>query len=802
MSCSLPADISIHCDGEHLILPSELAEDDIAAIRKHKAEILKNLRDSQMNAAGFYTTLPGSLLRELQAAQWVSLKIETTAPTQFSGATRVSADTHVGSTEWRSYRAANPGTRINTNPRLRVLSVHIPMLGTCAWDLDALSSDARQRLLNAVLDKKIVIAHNAGLDLSWLFLETAGRPAFVLDTMLLIRQVRPETLLRLYMFSLHGDEDSQARCKKLIIQENGGPSASLDWTAECLNASTPDSSYQQHTSWGVSILSAQHRQHAANTVTLPLRILKFLFPDVGIDQMQSLIDHRYPWYIPFSRSLVRLAEAHVRGIPFDADAAEKLNSDLTASLVQAADDLVQYPEFAQLHDQLLDPDAGETAAQKDALAEYVKKNDIALTQMSAPLTTKQAGKDEKVRSLPAWKLLHAIQKNKSRLRVVQHYLKAAAFDGRVHSLVTFEAATGRTISNAPTVQNIPRDPRFRGLIKARRGSLILSADYAAIELRIAAVLAERAVSDVREKVAQGQIDNWFMVQVMKGLNETEPLRCPPEPDRFSMDWLEHAIPSVAQRVLRREVQTMAAVFQRDLDPHIVTALDMAKRQRKIEFIGSPIAWLDTQDQQSREKLKIRLHDNRQKAKTSNFGLLYGMNGDGLYNHGVENYGLSWSREEACQARNAWFQLYPEFRLWHWWTKLLQYRSIPKAKCLVWDSFQSKLISPERDPKLYHVTTLSGRPFKVLNDARRALNYQDQGTGADMLAVAIASLPEEVAAMMLIPVHDELVFEVPTTEIEEVRRIVVDTMTQAANTVLGGMVSVEVEAVVGETWSKT
>jgi hypothetical protein len=105
----------------------------------------------------------------------------------------------------------------------------------------------------------------------------------------------------------------------------------------------------------------------------------------------------------------------------------------------------------------------------------------------------------------------------------------------VHSLFTFEAATGRTVSNAPTVQNIPRDPRFRGLIKARRGSLILSADYAAIELRIAAVLAERAISDVRRRVEQGHIDDWFMIQVMEGLNSTEPLRCPPEPDRYSPD---------------------------------------------------------------------------------------------------------------------------------------------------------------------------------------------------------------------------------------------------------------------------
>jgi hypothetical protein len=46
-------------------------------------------------------------------------------------------------------------------------------------------------------------------------------------------------------------------------------------------------SYQQHTSWGVSTLSAQHRQYAASSVTLPLRVLEFLFPDIGINRMKS-----------------------------------------------------------------------------------------------------------------------------------------------------------------------------------------------------------------------------------------------------------------------------------------------------------------------------------------------------------------------------------------------------------------------------------------------------------------------------------------------------------------------------------
>jgi DNA polymerase I-like protein with 3'-5' exonuclease and polymerase domains len=71
----------------------------------------------------------------------------------------------------------------------------------------------------------------------------------------------------------------------------------------------------------------------------------------------------------------------------------------------------------------------------------------------------------------------------------------------------------------------------------------------------------------------------------------------------------------------------------------------------------------------------------------------------------------------------------------------------------------------------------------------------------MLAGAIAWLPTEVAAMLLVPVHDELVFEVPVNNIENVKRLVKETMVRAGDEVLGGGIPVEVETVVAEVWRK-
>ncbi len=92
---------------------------------------------------------------------------------------------------------------------------------------------------------------------------------------------------------------------------------------------------------------------------------------------------------------------------------------------------------------------------------------------------------------------------------------------------------------------------------------------------------------------------------------------------------------------------------------------------------------------------MQFEDEQQKAKPANFGLLYGMSADGLYAMGANNYGLDWSRVEAFRAGQAWLALYPEFRLWHWWTSMTQSQPIPNNKCKVWNPHERRLITPER-----------------------------------------------------------------------------------------------------------
>lgn len=803
MSQALSSHVSIHSNCKQVILPEGFTESDVSYVREHKAAILETLRSTQMDPAGFYKTLPEALYQEVKATPWISLGVTTTSATLFSTAERVSANSIIGAESWLSYRATNPGTHLNSSPRIRALSLHTPSLGSCVWDLDALTTEDRQRLFHAVLDDKIVVVHDAGLAMSWLFAETLARPKVVLDSMLLMRQLRPETLLRPFKTAAIGNEEIQARSRRLIEKEKGMPPASREWIAAAVGLQTPDANFEQQSSWCVSTLSCSHHAYAAANVELPLRTVQFLLPGVSVQEMAGVVEQKYPWYSPFAKATIRLAEAHVRGVLFDAEASAKLSSECLANIMEAADELSKIPDFARLKDQLINPRIGETADLKMALAKHVTASEDSSPQAGSelPSTTSQAGQMRETTPIPALSLLEAIKHSKDYYRTVERYRQASIQDGRMHSLITFNAATGRTTSSAPTLQNIPRDPRFRSLIKASPGCLILSVDYVAIELRIAAALADRAITDIRHRLKQGYSGDWFMDLVASGMKAEQPLRWRVEPEKYSFAWLEQAIPVVAQRVLHRDTQKMASIFSRGLDPHLVTALDMAGRQQKFDCGRNPIEWLASQSRETQKALKAKLHDERTKAKATNFGLLYGMGAEGLYKNGVDAYCLSWTMEEASQARQAWFALYPEFRLWQWWTTLLQFRSIPKEKCMVWNSYQRKLVTPERDPKLYATTTLSGRPLTLLHDSRKAINYQDQGTGADILADAIATLPENAAQMLLMPVHDELVFEVPSNEAEEIKRVVVDTMLQSARKIIGPSVPVEVEASVDDVWGK-
>ncbi len=85
----------------------------------------------------------------------------------------------------------------------------------------------------------------------------------------------------------------------------------------------------------------------------------------------------------------------------------------------------------------------------------------------------------------------------------------------------------------------------------------------------------------------------------------------------------------------------------------------------------------------------------------------------------------------------------------------------------------------------------------------ATNSPIQGTAADLIKLAMINIQRELArrdgqARMLLQVHDELLFEVPTSELEEVSALVKEEMENA----LELAVPIAVEIGVGRNWYET
>ena len=84
--------------------------------------------------------------------------------------------------------------------------------------------------------------------------------------------------------------------------------------------------------------------------------------------------------------------------------------------------------------------------------------------------------------------------------------------------------------------------------------------------------------------------------------------------------------------------------------------------------------------------------------------------------------------------------------------------------------------------------------------RMAINMPIQGTAADIIKIAMVRIQERLDAlalrsMMIFQVHDELIFEVPHDELEQMRAIVMEMMPSALP--LKAPLAVEVKT--GPTW---
>ena len=156
-------------------------------------------------------------------------------------------------------------------------------------------------------------------------------------------------------------------------------------------------------------------------------------------------------------------------------------------------------------------------------------------------------------------------------------------------------------------------------------------------------------------------------------------------------------------------------------------------------------------------------EQRSKAKTANFGIIYGISVFGLAER------MNVPRSEAKELIEGYFETYPQIKAYM--DKSIE---VAREKGYIETIFGRKRFLPDINS---HNAVVRGYA------ERNAINAPIQGSAADIIKVAMAKIyqrfqAENIRSKMILQVHDELNFSVYPEEKEKVQQIVIEEMEKA------------------------
>ena len=211
------------------------------------------------------------------------------------------------------------------------------------------------------------------------------------------------------------------------------------------------------------------------------------------------------------------------------------------------------------------------------------------------------------------------------------------------------------------------------------------------------------------------------------------------------------------------IESLKSGFAKDIDIHSLTAMDVF--------------------QVNEDELTKEL---RRRAKTINFGIIYGISPYGLANQ------LEISNAEAKEYIDKYFKKYPGIQ---------NYMNDTIVTCrengFVTTLFGRKIYIPFIEDKI-----ASRRNF----GERSAINAPIQGGAADMIKRAMIKVAkylkkEKLETKMLLQVHDELIFEVPNHEVEYVPKEISKIMEGAYDPIISFSIPLKADIGMGPSWSE-
>jgi DNA polymerase-1 len=212
-----------------------------------------------------------------------------------------------------------------------------------------------------------------------------------------------------------------------------------------------------------------------------------------------------------------------------------------------------------------------------------------------------------------------------------------------------------------------------------------------------------------------------------------------------------------------DLKTMKEAFAEGVDIHAMTASEM---------FGVPVEGMDPMV--------------RRNAKAINFGIIYGISAFGLANQ------LGISRGEAKDYIDSYFEKFPGIRKY-----MDDTVAGAKANGFVETIFGRRI----------HVPGIAEKnPMRRGYAERQSINAPIQGAAADVIRRAMIRMPaaleqEGLSAKMLLQVHDELIFECPKKEADDLCKIVQNVMENAATPAVEIDVPLVVEAGRGNNWDE-
>ena len=157
---------------------------------------------------------------------------------------------------------------------------------------------------------------------------------------------------------------------------------------------------------------------------------------------------------------------------------------------------------------------------------------------------------------------------------------------------------------------------------------------------------------------------------------------------------------------------------------------------------------------------------RRKAKAINFGIIYGISQYGLAKQ------ISVSNQEAVEFLNSYFKKFPEIK---------DYMNTTISFCR-----KSGYVNNIFGRRCY-ITGINDKNYNVRNfQERAAINAPIQGSAADIMRLSMIKInnlfdkTSSYKTKMLLQIHDELVFESPKEEIEEIVPIIKKNMSSVSS----------------------